>query len=106
LTFNGPKPSNRHTVNHKDGNKLNNIPENLEWATNHEQMIHAHKMSQFSPRGVNHPFSKYSDDEIRLIRELYQSGMGYHKIKNHFDNRSSWVTIQKIITGKIYRHVI
>lgn len=34
-------PDNKSTVNHKDGNKLNNRLDNLEWATHNEQMSHA-----------------------------------------------------------------
>jgi hypothetical protein len=33
-------PENKETVNHKDGNKLNNNIDNLEFATNKEQQIH------------------------------------------------------------------
>jgi hypothetical protein len=36
-----PNPENKATVNHKDGNKLNNHIDNLEWATRQEQVIHA-----------------------------------------------------------------
>lgn len=38
-----PNPNNKATINHIDGNPLNNSVDNLEWATYSENQIHAYK---------------------------------------------------------------
>jgi hypothetical protein len=39
--FHGPKPSPKHTVNHKDKDRSNNSASNLEWMTYRDQSLHS-----------------------------------------------------------------
>lgn len=41
--FHGPPPSEGHEVNHKDGNKHHNLPDNVEWMTRSENLTHAYE---------------------------------------------------------------
>ncbi len=66
-----PNPDNKETVNHKDGNKLNNHISNLEWATRSEQTQHSYDLGLKKPVHTNR---KLTDDEVREIRKTYVKG--------------------------------
>lgn len=57
LTYLGPPPAPGMQVNHRDGNKLNNHWENLEWMTAKENIKHSYEVLGRKPiKGSNHWF--------------------------------------------------
>lgn len=70
LAFN-KKPEGRDYVNHKDGNKLNNIPSNLEWCTKSENALHMYATGlKDAPKNEDSKRCKYSNETIAKVRQL------------------------------------
>jgi hypothetical protein len=46
-----PNPENKKCINHKDGNKLNNCLDNLEWVTHSENIKHAFSLGLIKRKG-------------------------------------------------------
>lgn len=68
-----PNPENKPYVNHKDGNKLNNDADNLEWVTASENNLHAYSTGLRKPiSGEKVHFAKYTEQMVTLACKKMQ----------------------------------
>lgn len=93
---------NLPVVNHKDGDKLNNKPSNLEWCTDQTNSDHAWNTGLCTHKGIAHPDSKFTEDQIREIRERAKTEKQVDLAKE-FDVCKA--TMNQIIKRKTYKKV-
>lgn len=80
-------PDNKREVNHIDGNKLNNILENLEWCTSSENQKHRQNIlgkTKTSQRRIG----KFSKDGILLeeFDSIISAAQSFNKSRVNIDN--------------------
>lgn len=85
--FLGPRPEEGMVVNHKNGVKTDNRPENLEWVTQSENQLHALRT------GLHVHHSKITVEQVRAIR---RSTLSHGKIAKKYGlHRQSVIKIRR-----------
>ena len=87
------------TVNHKDGNTLNNSIDNLEIVTQLENNIHAIQEG-LMPTGEKHGKAKYSDKELLTALQEVKSGASVKTTAKKYGISQSYLNKVK---NKVYR---
>lgn len=70
--FNGPRPSPEMQCAHWNGDRLDNTPDNLRWATAKENHMDARRHGT-AVRGVKCHTAKLTESKVRCIRKMWAS---------------------------------
>lgn len=93
-----PNPENKPQVNHKNGDRIDNHVDNLEWATGSENILHSY--DHLKRLG---PTCKLTVEQVREIKKLLAQGMSQRKIAAQYGLTQG--TIWFINVGRNWRRV-
>jgi hypothetical protein len=97
-----PNPDSKPTVNHKDGDKLNNAVSNLEWATWSEQSFHRARVLK-KMVGEGHGMAKLTEANVMECIALRVGGETIRELAARFGVSSG--AIERILYGKTWSSV-
>jgi hypothetical protein len=93
-------------INHKNGQKDDNRPENLEWVTRSENELHAYRELGFVCKfGIEHHAALLTPEAVRYIRRKYVRRK-YTQDLLAAELCVSRQTISDVLRGKKWRHVV
>ena len=101
--FNGEIPDDKE-INHKNGVKTDNRPENLELVISSENKKHAYRTGlKIIQKGEKHYKAKLTENDIKEIRKRCSSGETQRSVAKDFNITSPHVCL--IVNRKRWAHV-
>lgn len=99
--LNIPNPDNRPMVNHKNGNRADNRPENLEWVTAVGNIRHAIRTGA-RPRGERHFRAALNEQQVQ---EIYAAKGQKTQMALAKQYGVAQCTIKNILNHRTWKHV-
>lgn len=108
-----PNPLNLPEVNHKDGNRLNNHKNNLEWCTGEQNLKHSID-NKLPKRGQQHYKTSLTEEDVHNICKLLSSGWTAKQIAENsgidvkryvvlnIRSKRDWTEIAELYTWRMY----
>lgn len=97
-------PEGKPEVNHRNGRKMDNWKENLEWSTGRENVQHAVANNLIQRRrGASHHMAKYPEATIRQVCHMLAGGSSTSEAAAATGLRRDYV--YSILTKKVWRSV-
>lgn len=104
FAFLPPQPTPKHEVNHRDGNKLNNVPSNLQWMTRRENQLHRFSvLGQYTGEGETAPNAKLT--EAQALDVIARRRAGEKGATIAADLGISTSVVYSIATGRTWKHL-
>ena len=104
--FIGPRPEG-YDINHLDGNPLNNVVTNLEYATRSDNNIHSYRIlhrTHEGMKGSRNGGAKLAENQVRKIHRLFATGRyTQSELGRMFNVTHS--TVHQIVHGRAWKHL-
>jgi hypothetical protein len=97
-------PGHGTQLNHKNLNKKDNTPQNLEWVSASENALHARRnRPEWGPKGSNVKSSKLTEAKVRDIRKRCAAGATQQSMADKYN--ISQVAVSWIVLRRNWKHV-